>query len=237
MAFEHLTGTYTYRSFLDRPTGSPDEILWAEGELFLRVEPDRSITGQLRFPADPAAPAKAILDITGQADPGGELSFSGAGRADTSVAGFRYSYHCRTGHEWDNANPAQRPALIGTVVRDADHGTATAGATASFIAVKRDFVEPREIEGVALIPEAVAMLADETHRLRHTVWHMALMRPPTGRAGGFRRIIRLRPHPINGARKRILPRRGKGRAEGSSVIRARRCLGPPLLLPAAGGIQ
>lgn len=172
MAFEHLTGTYTYRSFLDRPTGSPAEILWAEGELFLRVQPDGAISGELRFPANPVALAKAILNITGQADSGGDLSFSGAGRADTDVAEFRYSYRCRTGHTWENASPTQRPTLVGTVVRDADHGTAAAGATASFIAVKRDFVEPREIEGVALIPEAVAMLADETHRLRHTVWHM-----------------------------------------------------------------
>lgn len=58
MAFEHLTGTYTYRSFLDRPTGSPTEILWAEGELFLlagkRVRCFGSLDGleDLREPSD-----------------------------------------------------------------------------------------------------------------------------------------------------------------------------------------
>lgn len=171
MAFENLTGTYTYRSFLDQPSGSPAEILWEEGELFLRVQPDGTIAGQLRFPADPVAPAKAILDVSGRADPGGDISFSGTGRDRTDLAEFRYSYRGRSGPAWDNASPTQRPTLVGTVVRDADHGTALAGATASFIAVKRDFVEPREIKGVALIPEAIEMLASESHRLRHTIWH------------------------------------------------------------------
>lgn len=67
MSFGHLTGAYTYRSFLDRPTANPPEILWAEGELFHRVQPDEAIAGQQRFPANLVAQPKAILDLTCQA--------------------------------------------------------------------------------------------------------------------------------------------------------------------------
>lgn len=173
MAFENLTGSYTYRSFLNEPSGEIANLLWAEGELFLRIEPDGTITGQLSFPAEASAAEKVFMDIAGRAEhgPDDNLSFSAVGRPDTALAEFRYSYHCRLAHDWSEAAPPQRPALVGTVIRDEDHGSEPAGATASFIAVKRDFLEPRDIEGVALIPQAVAMLADETHRLRHTVWH------------------------------------------------------------------
>lgn len=173
MTFENLTGSYTYRSFRNEISGGIADLLWAEGELFLRLEPDGTITGHLSFPAEATAAEKAFMDITGRAEngPDGNLSFSGVGRPGTSLAAFHYSYHCRLAQAWPEAVPAQRPALVGTVFRDRDHGSAPAGATASFIAVQRDFLEPREIEGVALIPQAIAMLADETHRLRHTVWH------------------------------------------------------------------
>ena len=39
------------------------------------------------------------------------------------------------------------------------------------MAVKRDFIEPRDIPGVAIIPNALSMLASRSHRLKHTVWH------------------------------------------------------------------
>ncbi|MGH3873859.1 MAG: hypothetical protein ACRDSR_20540 [Pseudonocardiaceae bacterium] len=49
------------------------------------------------------------------------------------------------------------------MLRAEDHRSgatiAKAGATASFVAVKRDFVEPREVPGLALLPDAVTMLA------------------------------------------------------------------------------
>ena len=61
--------------------------------------------------------------------------------------------------------------LAGTVRQNKDQGKTKAGVTASFAAVQRDFVEARDVPGVALIPEAVAMLASRVHRLRHTVWH------------------------------------------------------------------
>lgn len=173
MSFEIWNGHYTYRSYLNLTSGNPNELLWAEGDLFLRIEPDGSIAGQLGFPAEQNAPERALLDITGRVSSGPEpeLLFTAQGRPDTAVSEFRYSYRCRPGHSWPHADPAQRASLVGTVVRDEDHGAAKAGATTSFVAVQRDFLEPRELDGVALIPEALDMLANETHRLRHTVWH------------------------------------------------------------------
>ena len=43
--------------------------------------------------------------------------------------------------------------------------------TASVIAVKRQFVEPKDVEDVGLLPEALTMLASQEHRLQHAVWH------------------------------------------------------------------
>ena len=35
MSIDELIGYHTYRSFLNRPIGAPNDILWGEGELFL----------------------------------------------------------------------------------------------------------------------------------------------------------------------------------------------------------
>ena len=173
MSVDEAIGYYTYRSFLNRPVGVPNDILWGEGELFLLISDEGSVTGTLAFPADSGAARKDFMDLSGTVTAWTPLAFRfvGKGRAGSAIAEFEYEYDCRVAHEWDTAAPPQRPSLIGTVRRNKDHGQAKAGATASFIAVHRDFVEPRAVPGIALIPEAVTMLADRIHRLRHTVWH------------------------------------------------------------------
>jgi hypothetical protein len=173
MTIDDAVGYYTYRSFLNRPAGSPADLLWGEGELLLLISDEGAVSGTLAFPADAGAERKDFMDLSGTVTGWAPLSlhFTGKGRSGTAIADFEYEYDCRAALEWENAVPPQRAALVGTVRRNRDHGTAQAGATASFIAVQRDFVEPRSIPGVALIPEAVAMLATRTHRLRHTVWH------------------------------------------------------------------
>ncbi len=173
MSVAELSGYFTYRSFLNRPTGAPNDILWAEAEILLLVSDEGTVTGSLSFPADGIATGKQFMDLSGRVTAWDRLALRmvGKGRAGTPIADFEYEYDCQVANEWENAAPTQRLALVGTVRRNKDHGSAKAGATASFIAVKRDFVEPRDIPGVALIPEAVAMLADRVHRLRHTVWH------------------------------------------------------------------
>lgn len=173
MSIDEAIGYYTYRSFLNRPAGAPNEILWGEGELFLLISDEGVVTGTLAFPAEAGADQKDLMDLSGSVTAWDILAvrFIGKGRAGSSISDYEYEYDCRIAHEWDSATPPQRLCLVGTVRRNKDHGQAKAGATGSFMAVKRDFVEPRTIPGVALIPEAVSMLAERGHRLRHTVWH------------------------------------------------------------------
>lgn len=173
MDIADIVGYFTYRSFLNQPVGEPNDILFGEGELLVFSTEDGAVTGTLSFPADAGADSKDFMDLDGTVTKTSPLSlhFVGTGRPNTATAEFVYEYDCTITHEWDTATPVQRPALVGTVRRNKDHGTAKAGATASFIAVKRDFVEPRTIPGVALIPAAVEMLGGRAHRLRHTVWH------------------------------------------------------------------
>lgn len=171
MSIDEVVGYYTYRSFLNRPAGEPNDILWGEGELLILISDEGTVTGTLAFPSEPGQ--KEFMDLAGTVTYWSELTlrFVGKGRSGTSIADYEYEYDCKVAHDWDFASPEQRVSLIGTVRRNKDHGAAKAGATASFIAVKRDFVEPRTIPGVALIPEVVTMLSERVHRLRHTVWH------------------------------------------------------------------
>lgn len=172
MSIDETIGYYTYRSFLDEPVGTPDDLLFGEGELLLQISDEGGVTGTLAFPAQ-AALHKSFMDLEGTLTSWNPLTlhFLGKGRAGSAIADYEYEYDCRVAHDWDSSSPPQRRTLVGTVRRNKDHGSAKAGVTASFIAVQRDFVEPRSIPGVALIPEAVAMLGSRVHRLRHTVWH------------------------------------------------------------------
>jgi hypothetical protein len=174
MDHQDLTGYYTYRSFLNRQTPADDfnSIRFGEGELFLWVAPDGTVQGTLAFPAAALATEKDFMDITGRVTnwTPPTIELTGLGRPETGTAEFDYRYQGTLAPTFTDA-VNQRPAFVGTVLRAKPHGAAQAGFTASFVAVKRDFLRPKDIPGVALIPEAVTMLATRRHRLQHTVWH------------------------------------------------------------------
>jgi hypothetical protein len=138
-----LTGTYTYRSFLDLPAPVDDfrKLEFAQLELQLAVQPDGSVTGALVFPAAAGA-QPAVMDISGQvaASPL-QVTFTGRGRAGSAIADFHYEYDGGLLRHWENGT-GQRPTLAGTVLRAEDHGSgatlAKAGFTASWLAVRRD---------------------------------------------------------------------------------------------------
>lgn len=169
-----LTGYYIYRSFLNRPEPVDDfnKIRFAEGELFLWVAPDGVVQGTLGFPADPFATDKDFMDITGRVTSWSlpALELEGIGRSETGTEEFDYKYQVSVAPTFPDAD-RQRPGLVGTVLRAKPHGTAAAGFTASLVAVKRDFSRPKDIAGVALIPDAIDMMASRGHRLQHAVWH------------------------------------------------------------------
>jgi len=154
MEAEELTGTYTYRSFIDRPepVDSFDRLRFAQLELRLLAQPDGTLTGALVFPAPPGSEPLA-MDVEGEVlAPSGmtQFGFSGKGRPNTEIADFHYEYQGILLAHWE-MGIGQRPTLAGTVVRAADHGSgaslAKAGQTASFLAVKRDaVVDPTDPE-------------------------------------------------------------------------------------------
>ena len=159
MDHQDLIGYYTYRSFLNRqdPADDFNRIRFGEGELFLWVAPDGVIQGTLGFPADPLASEKDFMDITGRvtswSPPAVELE--GLGRPETGTEAFDYKYQAILAPSFPDAE-GQRAALVGTVMRAKPHDSAPAGFTASLIAVKRDFLRPKDIPGVVLIPDAIA---------------------------------------------------------------------------------
>jgi hypothetical protein len=179
MELQELSGYYTYRSFLNiqEPVDDFNNIRFAEAELFLIMGTDGSISGSLSFPAEPGVQEKQFMDINGTIEISSDLivfNFDGQGRPNTEIFDYSYEYSGYVAHTWENGIN-QKLSLIGTVLRAKDHGsgnqTAKAGATASFVAVRREFVEPKDIEGVAIIPMALSMLASKSHRLRHMVFH------------------------------------------------------------------
>lgn len=144
MDAEALTGTYTYRSFFNRPEPVDDfnRLRFAQIELRLSVQADGTMTGVLVFPAAPGA-EPPVMDVTGQVSAWSPVrfSFTGRGRPGTAIADFHYEYDGVVLRHWE-AGIDQRMTLAGTVLRAADHGSgaslARAGQTASFLAVKRD---------------------------------------------------------------------------------------------------
>jgi hypothetical protein len=176
-AFE-LSGYYTYRSFINNPEPVEDfnKIQFAEAELFLSVGVDGKVAGTLAFPADPLAETKAFMDITGRVVSwtSGSLELEGLGRPGTDTDSYNYKYQGSFAPSFVDA-VAERPAIVGSVMRAKAHGNSAAGVTASFVAVRRDYLRPRAIPRVGLIPEAIEMLASRRHRLQHNVWHTVRM--------------------------------------------------------------
>jgi hypothetical protein len=138
---EGLQGDWTYRSFLNDPTPVGDDpnaalaLIFGEGALTIETAaPEAGFKATLSFGGD------AVMDLDGtfEAGRGDEppvIRASGRGRAGSPIADFRYDYLFYPVPTWPDAIE-QRPALVGTVVRAADHGTAKKGATASTVTVR-----------------------------------------------------------------------------------------------------
>ena len=97
------------------------------------------------------------------------VELDGVGRPGTGTADFDYRYQAALASTFSQA-VAQRPTLVGTVLRAKPHGAAPAGATASLVAVQQDFLPPSGSRGRAHPPGGPdARLA--RHRLQHADWH------------------------------------------------------------------
>ena len=90
-----LTGTYTYRSFHNRPEPVDDfnQLRFGQLELRLAVEAGDQVTGVLVFPATPGT-EPLVMDVSGRtwAGPPEQLTFTGRGRPNTPIADLHYEY-------------------------------------------------------------------------------------------------------------------------------------------------
>jgi len=169
-----LIGTYTYRSFINNPAvvGDFDALHFAEAELTLFSTLGGQIAGMLSWPKNADDSLRDQMDITGEVVSREPflIRLEGIGRKGSGIETYDYKYELTLARQWPETT-TPRVCLVGSVIRARDHGTAKAGVTASVIAVKRDFVEPRDMGGVALTPSTIAMLAGKWHRLWHAAWH------------------------------------------------------------------
>ena len=137
-----LTGTWTYRSFINNPApvNGADEafaLIFGEGELqILQATPAEGFRATLSFGDD------AVMELNGDVTEAAGASpivinAKGRGRPGGPIADYAYYYMFYLVPDWPEAVD-QRAAMVGSVIRAADHGTAKKGFTASTITIFRD---------------------------------------------------------------------------------------------------
>jgi hypothetical protein len=173
MSRDFFTGVWTYRSFLNNPGKVDDlnKLLFGEGELYFQPGVVAgTIEGQLAFRSNPPQATDPRLSLVGSVETGTPFSvrFQGTGVPGTTAEGWIYDYVGYLVPEWSSGH-GQKPALVGSVIRTVPHGGRPAGVVASFVAVARDFVQPRDV--IPLAPKVVEMLATREHRFHHVIFH------------------------------------------------------------------
>jgi hypothetical protein len=138
---QDLQGIWTYRSFISNPqqVGIDPQaalhLIFGEGELTITAPgDDGSFSASLSFGAP------AIMDLTGTTTPGSRggpdiITAQGKGRPGSGIEDYVYDYIFYPVLPWPDGVD-QRPALVGTVMRAADHGSAKKGYVASTVTVK-----------------------------------------------------------------------------------------------------
>jgi hypothetical protein len=130
-----LTGSWTYRSFVNDPTAGVafNSLRFAEAELVIDAFEPGSFTGRLIL-----GPG-AEMALVGASSLGNPFTVRFQGRGATpGVEDLVYDYVGYLAPVWPNGVD-QRPAIVGSIVRTEPHsGGAEPGFVASWIAVKRD---------------------------------------------------------------------------------------------------
>lgn len=176
METDFLSGAWTYRSFKNEPSDVPDmnSILVGDGEITFEVYAETGeVRGQMAFRSDPPAANDARLSLFGSVQKGNPFSIHilDTGVPGTEAEGWLYE---QVGYLVPTAPGGidQRPTLVGMLTRRVAHGDPKlhpAGWVGTFIAVKRDVPEPRDV--IPIEPMTLSMLANRKHRLHHAVWH------------------------------------------------------------------
>lgn len=132
---EALTGSWTYRSFVNEPAPNVpfNSLRFAEAELAIDAFAPGSFTGRLIF-----GPA-AEMTLVGASSFGNPFTVRFQGRgASEGIEDFVYDYVGYLVPVWPHGVD-QVPAIVGSVIRTEPHvGGEEVGVVASWIAVKRD---------------------------------------------------------------------------------------------------
>jgi hypothetical protein len=130
-----LTGSWTYRSFVNNPTAGVafNSLRFGEAELVIDAFEPGDFTGRLIL-----GPG-AEMALVGASSLGNPFTVRFQGRGATpGVEDLVYDYVGYLAPVWPNGVD-QRPAIVGSIVRTEPHsGGAEPGFVASWIAVKRD---------------------------------------------------------------------------------------------------
>ena len=137
-----LSGTWTYRSYINTPALVGDDaskalqLIFGEGQWRFTSSDDRIFKAVLDFGGD------AAMDLFGTIVNGGGVTpqvllITGTGREGTATAKWVYQYQGYVVPDWAEG-VHQVPAIVGTVIRTIPHGSGKAGVVVSFIAVKQE---------------------------------------------------------------------------------------------------
>lgn len=184
--FDFFNGIWTYRSLINNPKPldlrteqlreTIDGFIFGQGELVFYKNFGGQLAGELKLYGDDESKTflttfSLIGSIEGGSPPVVRLQGKGKVNDENGVEEeWVYDYLGYPVPSWPNGSK-QRPSIVGSVIRTVPHseGKARAGAVATFVAVKQDFPEPRNI--IPLEKSVVDMLGSKKHRLQHTTWH------------------------------------------------------------------
>lgn len=174
MPARELQGIWIYRSFLNSPNavGDFNKLTVWEAELSIEVDENAPLFyGHLGERPVKVKGEEPYLHIQGKFAEGtpSTVSWRAVGRKDSAFDGLIYDYTGVLNPVWPEGKDGNRPTIVGTVIRTVKHGEAPAGSVFSFIAIKRDFVEPRV--RIPLKKEVLDLMGSLEHRLHHQLWH------------------------------------------------------------------
>lgn len=131
-----ITGSWTYRSLLNNPddTIQFNNLEFAVAIMKLRRMKNDSITGELDMGEAGMLKMSGFLQYC--ANGTGQFELQGTGIPGTNTQGWIYDYRGFIVPKWQQGIN-QEDALVGSLVRAANHGNSKAGVVASFYMVRR----------------------------------------------------------------------------------------------------
>lgn len=140
-AAQSLKGEWTYRSFVNEPKPVGRDAQAALGLIFGEGALTVSQADSSGFKAALSFGGKAVMDLVGSFKPAADgrpaaIAARGTGRKGSGIEDFVYDYIFFPVASWPGGI-GQRQAMVGTVMRAADHGNAKKGVVASTITVRR----------------------------------------------------------------------------------------------------